>query len=106
MLVIRWILILIVLLLVIVFAIQNMDQSVVVKFWQYQTKSLPLFVVMSASFAFGIFVWFLVSLVQNLRLKRNVRVLHNKTNKLEQELANLRNISIDENIKPEEAKES
>lgn len=106
MLVIRWILIMVVLLLVILFSYQNMDQSVVVKFWQYQTRSLPLIVVMFASFASGLCVWFLVSLIQNLRLKKNVRVLQNKTNKLEQELANLRNISIDENIKPEETKEN
>lgn len=106
MLVVRWILIMAVLLLVILFSYQNMDQSVIVKFWHYQTKSLPVIVVMFASFACGLFVWFVVALVQNLRLKKSVRVLQNMNNKLEQELANLRNISIDESIKPEEAKES
>ena len=101
MLLIRWLLLLIVILLVVWFAYQNIEDTVVVKFWQYQSKALPVFVVLFIAFMAGNIVWFFKTSMQSFQLKKSFKALQKENSVLKKELANLRNISIEENVEEE-----
>lgn len=51
---IRWILLLIAMLIGVWFAYLNMDEKIVVSFWKYRTKPLPVFIVIYISFILGL----------------------------------------------------
>ncbi len=98
MLLVRWLLLLIVILLVVWFAYQNFEDTVVVRFWQYQSKALPVFVVIFISFLAGNIVWFFKTAMQSFQLKRAHKSLQKENDTLKKELSNLRNISIEDTV--------
>ena len=98
MLLIRWLLLLVVILLVVWFAFQNFEDTVVVRFWLYQSKPLPVFVVIFIAFLTGNIVWFFKTAMQNLQLKKTNKAMLKENVALKQELSNLRNISIEDNV--------
>ena len=102
MLYVRWILVIAVMILIVVFAIQNMEDTVVIKLWKYQTVPLSAIIVIGASFLMGNLVWIVIMVVQHYRLKKDLRQVSRENAVLKDELANLRNISIDDAIKTEE----
>ncbi len=94
--IIRWIFWVVVLLFIIYFATQNATQTVIVKFYKYQSNQLPLWVVMYISFAVGILVWLVGSIFKVLQLKNEVRKMNKENTVLRKELDELRNIPIEE----------
>ena len=100
--IIRWLFIAVIVIVVIGFAMQNTGQTASVQFIKWETINLPLWVIMYASFAFGILFWLLISIVQIVVLKNENRKSRKEIKRLKTEVDKLRNISIDESIIPVE----
>lgn len=96
--VIKWFLGVVVILVVLGFALQNSSQQVTVVFlpnvWQYQ--NVQLWMVIYASFAFGVLFWLIVSVFQVMQLKGEIRKLNRENNEMQNELDSLRNLPIGE----------
>ncbi len=100
--VLRWVVVLVLMVILLWFSLQNLDQFVTVKFWKYQIIDVPMIMALFVSFILGALVWFLVALIQMLQLKNEMRGLKRDAGRLQKELADLRNLSIEEDtIKPE-----
>jgi uncharacterized integral membrane protein len=113
--IIRWILGALFVLLIIWFAMQNTEATVVVKFIKWQTVGLPLWVVMYLSFAAGVLTWLIVSVIRVVALKNETRKVKKENKRLQEELNRLRNVSVEEegteerrtpNVLPSEEDES
>ncbi len=100
--VIKWILGALLVILIIGFAMSNTQESVTVSFLQWQTRVLPLWVVMYLSFAGGIVFWLVISIFQIVSLKNENRRCRKELRRYRQELDRLRNISVEESIPPAE----
>ena len=100
--IVRWVSILAVIILAILFIWLNSEQLaniVTVNFWKFQTET-PLFLALFVAFIFGALVWFPVAIIQYLQIKAELRSLRKENNRLQKELGDLRNISIDESETP------
>lgn len=94
----RWLLALIVIILVLVIAWFNLDQMLTVvtfKFWHYQSDTL-LIMALFVAFVLGAIAWFPVAIVQFIRNKTEMRNLRKENSRLQKELGDLRNMSIAE----------
>ncbi|MCH8872336.1 LapA family protein [candidate division KSB1 bacterium] len=105
---VKWFLAVILLLMVFGFALQNnnVDHKVSVNFVTWEYTAVPLWLVIYASFGFGVLFWLIVSVFQVLQFKSEIRRLNKSQNELQIELDNLRNLPIGEddtgfNIKEE-----
>ena len=97
--IIKWIVGAILTVLVIGFAMQNMEVSVPLKFWKWQTiNDLPLWVVLYSSFVAGMLFWLVVSIIQMVGIRSENRKLSKEMKKLKDELNRLRNVSVDETV--------
>jgi len=94
--IVKWVLGAAIVLLIILFAAQNSEQLVSVKFFKWQSVNLQLWVVMYAAFAVGVIVWLFVTMFQILGLKGQVRRARKEAERLQDELDGLRNISIED----------
>ena len=100
--VVKWILIVVAVIFVIGFAMQNAAVSVPIKFYKWETvNDLPMWLIMYISFIAGMIFWLGVSIYQVLSLKAESRRWHKKTKALEGELNRLRNVSVEETVVPE-----
>ena len=95
---VKWFLAVILILLVFGFALQNnsVDQKVAVNFVTWEYTAVPLWLVIYASFGFGVLFWLIVSVFQVLQFKSEIRRLNKSQNALQIELDNLRNLPIGE----------
>ncbi len=95
---VKWFLAVILILMVFGFALQNndVDQKVTVSFVTWQYNAVPLWLVIYASFGFGVLFWLVVSVFQVLQFKSDIRRLNKSQNELQIELDNLRNLPIGE----------
>ncbi|MCH7673463.1 LapA family protein [candidate division KSB1 bacterium] len=105
---VKWFLAVILILMVFGFALQNnnVDHKVSVNFVTWEYTAVPLWLVIYASFGFGVLFWLIVSVFQVLQFKSEIRRLNKSQNELQIELDNLRNLPIGEddtgfNIKEE-----
>lgn len=98
--IIKWIVGALLIILIIGFAMQNMEQQVSVSFLTWHSVNLPLWVVMYASFAFGVLFWLVVSIFQILALKAENRKIRKEVRKLKTELDQLRNVAVEESVVP------
>ncbi len=97
--IVKWILIVISVIFLIGFAMQNADVSVPVKLYKWQTvNDLPLWLVMYLSFIVGMIFWLCVSIYQVLSLKGENRKIQKKMKSLEDELNRLRNVSVEDAV--------
>ena len=99
--IIRWSLIVIVLLGLLGFSLQNQSQRVVINVGTYVSPEMPLYFALYLSFALGILVFFLISIYNLLQLKTEIGKQKRDNRKLREELDRLRNISIDEELPSE-----
>jgi len=95
---VKWVLAVILILMVFGFTLQNnnVDQKVAVYFVTWEYTAVPLWLVMYASFGFGVLFWLIVSVFQVLQSKNEIRRLNKSQNELQIELDNLRNLPIGE----------
>jgi uncharacterized integral membrane protein len=99
----RWILTIFFILIVLLFAIQNQDQEVSVRFLNHETSGLPLYLILYIAFAAGILFWFLFSTLYVLKIKGQMRKFQKENQKIKQELNRLRNANIEEELEPTES---
>ncbi len=95
---VKWVLAVILILMVFGFTLQNnnVDQKVAVYFVTWEYTAVPLWLVMYASFGFGVLFWLIVSVFQVLQSKNEIRRLNKSQNELQIELDSLRNLPIGE----------
>jgi len=99
--IVKWIIGSILIVVIILFAMQNSSVMVSVRFWQWETAGkMPLWIVMYISFAAGMFFWVFVSIFQMLSLKSENRQVRKELKKLRSELDRLRNVAVDDMIMP------
>ena len=98
----KWLGIAILLILLLGFSIQNLDQTVDVDllFWSFQ--DVPLISVIFVTFIVGMMVWFVIAMVNELKLRAELRQTHRQRDELRGELQAMRNMPFEE---PEEEEE-
>ncbi|MBC8204323.1 LapA family protein [bacterium] len=96
--IIRWSLIVIVMLLILGFSLQNQDQRVIIRFGSYTTPEMPVYFALYISFALGVFVFLLISIYNLLQLKGEISRHRKENRKLREELDRLRNLTIEEEV--------
>lgn len=103
--IIKWIILVIVVIFLIGFAMNNADIHVPIKFYKWQTiHELPLWLVMYLSFVAGMIFWLFISIFQVISLKSENRKIRKHVKKLEHELDNLRNVAVEDTVLPESEK--
>jgi len=95
---VRWIVALAVIVLLLVISWLNLDQMLMVlsfTFWNYKIET-PVIMALFAAFIVGAVVWFPFAIVQFIQSKSEIRTLRKENSRLQKELGDLRNISIEE----------
>ena len=93
--IIRWAFIAIIIAVVLGFSLQNTETVTVTIRGQYCTLyNVPLFLVIYVSFVFGVFVYLLVAIFNQLQLRSDITRLRRDNRKLQQELNSMRNLSL------------
>ena len=90
----KWILGATLIILVLGFALQNQYQMVQVRIIHWISPELPLYFIVYISFAFGLFTWLFTSIFKIMQLKSDFRQLKKQNQNLQDELNNLRNLSL------------
>lgn len=103
--IVRWVIALLVIILAMWFGFANSDQTVTVNFWRYQIIT-PLIIALFVAFIVGALAWFPVAIIQYVQIKSEVRNLRKEKGKLQAELSDLRNISIEDDESSGEQPES
>ncbi len=101
----KWILTVFFMLIVLLFAIQNQEQTVSIRFLNWISPNLPLYLLLYIAFASGILMWVLLSIMNILRLNNQIHRLQRENKKVKEELNHLRNASIEEELTPTETDE-
>ena len=65
-------------------------------------KQIPVSIILLSSLGLGVIVGYLLSFINILKIKSDLRKIKNKNINLTDELNSLRNIAVDEEIAPEE----
>ena len=99
--IIRWSVIVLVLLAILGFSLQNQLQKVNIYIGPYESPEMPLYFALYLSFALGIFVFFLISVFNLLQLKTDMARQKRENRRLRNELDRLRNLSVEEEISEE-----
>lgn len=94
--ILRWLFIAVIMILVLAFALQNLEQHTVVSFWNWQSAELPLILFLFEAFVVGLLVWFLVAVFHELQLRSEIRQVRKQNKKLQAELTALRNLPLEE----------
>jgi len=96
--IVRWTVIVIVLLAILGFSLQNQEEKVVIHVGTYTSPEMPLYFALYIAFALGILVFLLISIYNLMQLKTEISKHRRDNKRLKEELDRLRNISIDEDI--------
>jgi len=94
--IVRWIFSLLLVIVALIFAFQNQEQLVSVRFLKWSSSNWPVWGFVYLAFVSGILTWILVSAVKTLRVKKEVHDLKKVNQKLQNELNRLRNASIED----------
>ena len=84
--IVKWILSAITLLLILLFAFFNQDQSASVQFFHWISPNLPLWVFLYTSFAAGLLLWFSISAMNVFKYKGRIYSLQREIKKIQEEL--------------------
>lgn len=101
--ILRWLFIAIVMILVLAFALQNLEQRTVVRFYTWESAELPLILFLFEAFVVGLIVWFLVAIFHDLQLRSEIRRIRKENKKLRSELTALRNLPLEEEESAQES---
>jgi len=94
--ILRWFFIAVIMILVLAFALQNLEQRTVVRFWSWESAELPLIFFLFEAFVVGLLVWFLVAIFHQLQLRSEIRQMRKENKKINAELTALRNLPLQE----------
>ena len=78
------------------FATANQDYSSPLNLGFRQFDSVPIALLMIEAFILGMFVWFLISIFREAKLRNDLRVQRRKLKQLTDELVALRNVPVEE----------
>ncbi|MCX7835866.1 MAG: LapA family protein [bacterium] len=98
MVVLKWFILLFIVGIVLGFALQNQDQLVTVKIGWYQSPQIPLFLAIFIAFGTGIFLYFLLSLTHQLKIRGELSRARREYERLQDELNTLRNLNLDKEL--------
>ena len=77
------------------FALKNTAQQVVVNVpWGPIYEGIPLMFVVLVSFVVGMFVWFMFSMLHDLKLRSDLRRARKESDRLREELKTIRNLPV------------
>ena len=94
--------IVVIVLLIMWFLTQNVDQVVEeLEIFQYSFFNVYLVTILFGTFAFGVMMGFLIPVIQYISAKREVRKLRKEAKKLRSELNDLRNVGIESELEVE-----
>lgn len=94
--IIRWILVAVVIVVILLFSLQNQEEQVMVNLFGWESPFIPLYFALFIAFVVGLFVWFIVATFQILQLKAELRTCRREKRTLEGELTALRNLPLEE----------
>lgn len=98
--ILKWVLAVIVILVILLFALQNSNQQVDVVLWSIlgnvRFEAVQLWMVIYTSFGLGVLFWLVVSIFQVLQLKAEIRRLNKANTEMQHELDSLRNLPLGE----------
>jgi len=94
--ILRWVLVVIVILVILGFALQNQQQMVRVRIIHWESPEVPLYLVVYLAFAFGMVVWLFASIIRVLQLKNELRRARKESRDLREELNRLRSLALEE----------
>jgi len=98
----RMLLILVLVVAVTGFAMLNSAERANISLGTVKFFDVPLVLLLFEAFVLGAVVWFLVSVWHEIKLRRTIRQQRRDISDLHREVADLRNISLDEIEEPEE----
>lgn len=104
--IVRSVLMLFLIILVTYFSFANNEQKVSIVFLNYRLTDVHMVLALFVSFLLGVIAWFIYSIIQILQIKTEVRGLRRKNQHLSKELADLRNMSIEEVIPDDREEDS
>ena len=81
------------------FSILNASQKTTVALWwgqRYDFIDVPLIVVLFIAFVLGLFVWFIVTVLKDVRMRKAVSDIRRENTKLEAEIKALRNMPVED----------
>jgi len=84
------------------FAIQNLDQRVEVTVYKWHFIQVPLILVMFESFVAGVVVLFLFTAFHHLQMRGQLRKQRGEVRRLKEELSSLRDMPFEEETPKEE----
>ncbi len=96
--VVRWLLALLLIIFALVIGWLNIDQmitTVTFTFWNYQVET-RLFMALFVTLISGALAWFPIAFLQYVNHSKEIRQLKKANNRLQKELSELRNVSLDE----------
>ena len=96
--IVRWTIIVIVIIAVIGFSLQNQEQKVQIRIGTFTTSEMPLYFALYLAFSLGLIVFLLISIYNLLQLRMEITRHRRDNRKLREELDRLRNISIEEEV--------
>lgn len=84
--IIRWTLIVILIVVVLGFALQNQGDSVTIHFLSWESGEIPLYLALFASFAVGMLAFLLIASVSHLQVVSELKKARKESRKLQNEL--------------------
>lgn len=97
----RFIFALLIMVLLVTFAVKNNTPTTLYYYFGYKSPEIPLFLVILMGVVIGaVFVWF-VTLFEKMKLKYTIRQKEKKIREVEKELADLKNLPIEEPLSSE-----
>ncbi len=95
--IVRWFFILLVLVIVLTFVVQNStEQRVIIKFFNWKSGEISFVFAMFLAFVMGLAVRLMISIYHDLKLRSEIAIKNRQIRSLEKELSDLRNEPIRE----------
>jgi len=96
--IVKWVASALLIILILGFALQNQHQIVQVYILHWVSPEMPLYLIIYIAFAFGMFTWLVASIFKILQLKSECSQLRKRDQQLQEELNQLRNLSVEEAV--------
>ncbi|MFQ6092112.1 MAG: LapA family protein [bacterium] len=94
--IVRWVFVAAIIILILLFSLQNQEERVIVHIGKWVSPELPLYFALFVAFAIGLLVWFIVATFQLVRVKSELKSCRRENRRLGEELTALRNLPLEE----------
>ncbi len=83
--ILRWIVLLLIIIVVLTFSLQNQSEAVIIKFMNWESNEVPLYITLFVAFGFGMVSFLLIAVFQQLQTLSDLSRTKRKFKKLEAE---------------------